>query len=494
MFEIKDVDLAGRIGRLTTKSGTIETPAFFPVIDVMRQELSPSDIREAGFNQVITNAYLTLRRFGPEAAEKGIHRVLGFDGVVMTDSGAYQILEYGRIRVSQEEIIRYQQEIGTDIGVILDIPTGDVPRDKAEKSVETTLRRAREAIPLIQDSPQLWVLPVQGGRYLDLIRRSAAEARKLAVYYDMVGIGSPTVFMERYRYRIVTDMIAAAKEELPGGKPVHLFGAGHPIIITLASALGVDTFDSASYIIYARDDRYMTEYGVERLERLEYFPCECPVCSRYTPQQLREMPKQERTRLLALHNLYVIRKAIDRVRQAIREGRLWELVEETAAKHPRAYESFRGFRLYTRFLAKNTPRVKGVVRGMRLYRAESTWNPRILLYRDRVKRYLEGLGAARVLLVPYPERAEDCPRGSPPGDPLVLYYTPYLGVIPAPLCGAYPSIHFDYPSEDPPEDVIEEMIGYVSNLIEELGLEVAGIKGGAGWREAAARILRERLG
>jgi len=494
MFEIKDVDLAGRIGRLTTKSGTIETPAFFPVIDILRQEVSPAEIKEVGFDQVITNAYLTLRRFGEEAVEKGIHNVLGFDGVVMTDSGAYQILEYGRIRVGQDEIIRYQDSIGSDIAVILDIPTGDVPREKAEESVRITLERARQAIEAIKDTKPLWVLPVQGGRYLDLIRKSAREAKELFEHYQLAGIGSPTVFMEKYRYRIVTDMIAAAKEELPGGKPVHLFGAGHPIIITLASALGVDTFDSASYIIYARDDRYMTEYGVERLERLDYFPCECPVCTRYTPSQLREMPKRERTRLLALHNLYVIKKAIDRVKQSIREGRLWELIEETAAKHPRAYEAFRGFRRYSpALLAKSTPRAKGVVRGMRFYRSESAWNPRILLFRGKVEKYLREAGVRNAILAPYPVSAEECPRGAPLGDPARLYYVPYLGLVPEPLCGVYPTIHFDYPSDDPPEDVLDELVSYVVGAVGRLGLHIVEIRGGDGWRRRVAERLMAAL-
>jgi 7-cyano-7-deazaguanine tRNA-ribosyltransferase len=278
MFYIKDVDLAGRIGRLKLKRGDIETPAFFPVIDPIRQELGVEEIRAAGFKQVITNAYLLLRRFGDEAIRRGVHGILGFDGIVMTDSGAYQILEYGGIEVEQDTIIEYQKAIGSDIGVILDVPTGDVDYEKAKATVEITLKRALEALKLIEGSSVSWVLPIQGGRHLDLVELSAREASRIP-YYSIYGVGSPTEFLERYELTVVLKMIYSAKKHLPDSKPVHLFGAGHPIIIPFAVALGVDMFDSASYILYARDGRYMTDYGVYRVEELEYFPCTCPVCS-----------------------------------------------------------------------------------------------------------------------------------------------------------------------------------------------------------------------
>jgi len=209
LFEVKDVDLAGRIGRLYTKSGVIETPAFFPVIDPVRQEVDLNLIKEAGVGQVITNAYLLLKRTGGSRAD--VHKILGGEGPVMTDSGAYQILEYGKVDVDQDTILEYQKAIGSDIGVILDVPTGNVDRDKAEASVAETLRRARDALRVIDpaNDETIWVLPVQGGRYLDLVDASAREAAKLP--YRMYGIGSPTVFLEEYRYDVVVEIVYAAK-------------------------------------------------------------------------------------------------------------------------------------------------------------------------------------------------------------------------------------------------------------------------------------------
>lgn len=494
-FEIKDVDLAGRIGRLHTRSGVVETPAFFPVIDIYRQDLPPDMIREAGFNQAITNAYLTLKRFGEKAAEKGIHEIIGFHGVVMTDSGAYQMLEYGEVDVDQETIIRYQERIRSDIGVILDIPTGMASYEKARESVHATIKRAEEAVELIKDSPIVWVLPVQGAGYRDLVEASAEAARRLAPSYGMLGIGGLTVYMEQYDYLTVVETIHAAKRILPGGKPVHLFGAGHPLIITLAVALGVDTFDSASYILYARDDRIITDYGVERLDRLEYLPCTCPVCSKYTPRELLEMSKEERVKLLALHNLYAIRRAIDRAKQAIREGRLWELLEEISRKHPAAYEAFHAFKDFKEYLESTTPYSKGVVRGLRLYGEESLSHPKIQLYRKRIEEYARGRRTDRIILKPYPKGGDECPRNQPPGEALTAYYTPYLGIIPEELCGTYPTIHFNYPERRVPKAVVEELAEYVAGFIKTHypGAHVT-VEDGEGWRLQAARLIRERLG
>jgi len=476
-FEVKDVDLAGRIGVLRTRHGRVETPAFFPVIDVARQEVSVRDIKEAGFNQVITNAYLLFKRYGSLVVERGgVHRFLGFDGVVMTDSGAYQILEYGGVEASQREIIEYEKAIDSDIAVILDIPTGDVDRVRAEASVRETLARAREALALIDPENRFWVLPVQGGRHLDLVDLSAREAASLPKY-NMYGIGSPTVFLEKYMYDIVVAIVATAKRRLRGGLPVHLFGAGHPLIIPFAVALGVDTFDSASYILYARDGRYMTEWGVYRLDELEYFPCSCPVCSRYTPRELREMPREERTRLLALHNLYVIRRSVERVKQAIREGRLWEHLEETASRHFSSKNALREliFRGST-LLELSAPRVKGVVKGVRALSRESMFNPRLARFRDSATARLLELvpQGVRVELKPLLGRPDPA-RCRPREESYTVYYQPYTGLVPEDLCGVYPTVQMDYPARLLEREVVEDLAArllYAYETLKARGQEV----------------------
>jgi 7-cyano-7-deazaguanine tRNA-ribosyltransferase len=160
---------------------------------------------------------------------------------------------------------------------------------------------------------------------LDLVANSAVEMGKLP--FHIYALGSPTEVMERYRFDVLVDMIMTAKMKLPMDKPLHLFGAGHPFMFSLAVALGCDLFDSAAYAIYAREDRYMTETGTSRLGELEYFPCSAQNCSNKTPRQVAEMPKEERQIFLAEHNLYICLSEIKRIKQAIKEGRLWEHLE-----------------------------------------------------------------------------------------------------------------------------------------------------------------------
>jgi 7-cyano-7-deazaguanine tRNA-ribosyltransferase len=147
--------------------------------------------------------------------------------------------------------------------------------------------------------------------------------------------------MNSYRYAEMVDVVAAAKRGLGVDAPVHLFGAGHPMMFALAAAMGCDLFDSAAYALYARDDRYLTVRGTEHLADLDYLPCECPVCASHAPDDLRAHDDAERERLLAEHNLHVSYGELRRVKQAIRRGNLLELVEARARSHPAMLDGYR---------------------------------------------------------------------------------------------------------------------------------------------------------
>ena len=87
----------------------------------------------------------------------------------------------------------------------------------------------------------------------------------------MLALGSPVEFMESYEYKLLASMIITAKKQIPNNIPLHLFGAGHPLTIPLAVALGCDTFDSASYILYAKHDRYIEEDKTTHLADIKHF-------------------------------------------------------------------------------------------------------------------------------------------------------------------------------------------------------------------------------
>jgi 7-cyano-7-deazaguanine tRNA-ribosyltransferase len=110
-FEVREKDLLARIGRLKTKSGTVEMPLLFPVINPSVQLISPKKIREEfGFEALITNAYILKKHFQNQPVEEGLHKFLDYDGIVMTDSGAYQIERNSR--VSGKYTHRYSHNLG----------------------------------------------------------------------------------------------------------------------------------------------------------------------------------------------------------------------------------------------------------------------------------------------------------------------------------------------------------------------------------------------
>ncbi|MBU4492649.1 MAG: tRNA guanosine(15) transglycosylase TgtA [Euryarchaeota archaeon] len=352
IFEILHKDICGRIGRLETPHGVVETPTIMPVVNPNIQTIKPSELRKFGAEIIITNSYIIYRK--PELRERakslGLHSFLGFNGPIMTDSGSYQLSVYGEVEVGNIEIVRFQQEIGSDIGVPLDIPTPpDVSRQRAESELEITIERAKEALELKKD--MLLAAPVQGSTFPDLREKAA---RRLCVGdFDIYPLGAVVPLMESYRYSDLVDVIVASKKGLPPSSPVHLFGAGHPMMFSLAVALGCDLFDSASYALYAKEGRYMTVRGTYHLNELQYLPCSCPVCTSYNADEL--IKSENREELLARHNLYVTFAEIREVRQAIREGSLWELVEQRCRAHPQLLNGLKRMFYYSERLEQFQP-------------------------------------------------------------------------------------------------------------------------------------------
>ncbi|MGF3523002.1 MAG: tRNA guanosine(15) transglycosylase TgtA [Candidatus Bathyarchaeia archaeon] len=400
-FEVKEKDLLARIGKLKTKTATVETPLLFPVINPSIQPVPTQRLKEHfGFEAVITNAYILYKRYKNQPVEQTLHKFLNFDGAVMTDSGAYQILVYGNVAVSQTQIVNYQEQIGSDIATILDIPTGwHVKKEQAKQTVAETLKRAKAFFKQKTRDDILWVGPVQGGKYVDLVAKSAQAMRKLP--FQIHALGSPTEVMESYRYDVLVDMIMTAKMNLPPDRPLHLFGAGHPHMMALATALGCDLFDSAAYALYARENRYMTENGTWRLEELSYFPCQCPKCAASNPKAVLELPKKEKELFLAEHNLHVCVAELKRIKQAIRDGRLWEHVEMRAHSHPALLTALKRVKNYRDLIEKYSPTTKPS--GLFFFDAVGLSRPEVVRHEKRLQEnYSPPKNAKILLLTPQP--------------------------------------------------------------------------------------------
>jgi len=341
-------------------------------------------MKEMGFDLVITNAFITLKRFGEEAVRDGIHKILDYDGAVMTDSGGYQVLEYGDIDVDHRTISSFEKGIRTDIAIPLDRPTGfGLPKKKAREYVEHTLRISKETLDDSENNGQIWVGPIQGSEYFDLVRKSTKFLIESG--FQMLALGSPVEFMESYKYKLLAEMIITAKKEMPASIPLHLFGAGHPLTIPLAVALGCDTFDSASYMLYAKHDRYIMDDGTSHLSEISYFSCNCEVCGSFKPREIQSLHKEERIDKIALHNLYSIKAEVDRVKEAIHEGRLWEYVIRKSRSHPKLFESISVFTENASFFIETTPRFKE--NAIFLFSGEDQFRPEICRFHNMVRRY-----------------------------------------------------------------------------------------------------------
>ena len=343
-----------RIGKIRTKHGDIVTPTLLPVINPRISVITPEDIKRLGFGALITNAYIIYRdeALRDIALNEGVHSLLNFKGPIMTDSGTFQSYVYGKISVTNREIVSFQHEIGVDIGTILDVFT--LPTDSyeaAKKKVEETIARALECKDFLEH--MILSFPIQGGVYPDLREYAAKRGRDLN--FGLYPIGGVVPLMESQRYVDLVRVIIHSKIGLGPSKPVHLFGCGHPLLFPIAVLLGVDLFDSASYAKYARDNRIITPTGTIRLEEIDEFIYPSPYVEKYTPKELLKLDKRERERILSLHNLYVVSYEIKRVREAIRRGELWELVEMKARAHPRLLSALRVLREYVEYLEKFEP-------------------------------------------------------------------------------------------------------------------------------------------
>jgi 7-cyano-7-deazaguanine tRNA-ribosyltransferase len=385
-FELRHADAAGRIGELSIpRAGvTVETPALMPVINPNIETIPPARLEEEfGAQVLITNSYIirSTEDLRERALDQGLHEMLDFSGVIVTDSGSFQLAEYGEIDVTTREIVEFQRDIGSDVGTPVDIPTPpDVSHEKAERDLATTERALADA-EAVDVGEMLVNAPVQGSTHLDLRERAARTA--YATDLDVFPVGAVVPLMNSYRYAEMVDVIAAAKRGLGADAPVHLFGAGHPMMFALAAAVGCDLFDSAAYALYARDDRYLTVRGTEHLDELDYLPCECPVCASHGPAELRGVDDAERERLLAEHNLHVSFGEIRRVKQAIRRGNLLELVESRARAHPAMVDGYRALLDHAALLERTDPVSKDAFFTLS---AESARRPEVLRHHDRLER------------------------------------------------------------------------------------------------------------
>ena len=281
-FELLATDGAARRGRLTTAHGVVETPVFMPVgTRATVKSLTPDDVRESGARIVLANTYHLFLRPGHALIRElgGLHRFMGWDGPILTDSGGFQVFSLSKFRrvseegvrfrspvdgaehvLSPENVVAVQQALGSDVMMPLDECLAyPATREATEASLALTLRWARRSQAARRagaESAQALFGIVQGGSFVDLRRRAVDET--VALGFEGYAIGGLAVGEPK---PLLYDLTALAAEALPADRARYLMGVGKPEDLVEAVACGVDMFDCVLPTRNARNGQAFTADG-----------------------------------------------------------------------------------------------------------------------------------------------------------------------------------------------------------------------------------------
>lgn len=321
---------------LKTRAGEYELPIFLPVYQPA-SNLVPVDAlsQEYGFRGLILNSFFLYKNKETKTLLQGdttVKEYIGFHGLVMTDSGAFQGLKRP-LYLSNKKIVQFQDSIGADVISPLDLitPPGDNYTTSQQKVIVTN-ERIVEAKQLTKHSVLAGVQ--QGGKYLDLRKKSLEGLLEIGIEY--LAIGSLVPFFNKrhdlsFVVKVMNDVMAAYGGT---GIPVHIYGAGDPVELPFLFHLGARIFDSSSYGHYANQGWYMTRYGAITRNEVEWFAeydCKCPACMEQNPK----MDVFSDISNMARHNLYVIKETMDIIAREHAAGRLHVYLQEILSVHKR---------------------------------------------------------------------------------------------------------------------------------------------------------------
>ena len=355
-FKLLATEGRARRGTLTLNHGTVETPVFMPVGTYGSvKAMSPDELTEIGARIVLGNTFHLWLRPGLDviAAHDGLHRFMGWDGPILTDSGGFQVWSLGALRkigeegvkfaspvngdklfLSPEESMRIQRVLNSDIVMIFDECTpyavGEVPigHDEARLSMELSqrwARRSRAEFDRLENPNALFGI-VQGGMFEDLRDASIAELEDIGFPGYAIGglsVGEPKEDMLR-----ILDHTAP---RLPLDKPRYLMGVGTPEDLVDGVAAGIDMFDCVMPTRNARNGWLFTRFGDIKLRNTRYKAdtrplddtCPCYACRNFSRAYLHHLHKVGEilgARLNTIHNLHYYQVLMAEMRAAIETG------------------------------------------------------------------------------------------------------------------------------------------------------------------------------
>ncbi len=348
-FHVTSKNGQARTGELQTPHGTIATPVFMPVATQGSvKALCPEEVSSLGFAMLLSNTYHLYLRPGIDVIEQGggLHKYMGWNGAILTDSGGYQVFSLPSLRKVMEDgvtfrshidgsqhvftpelAVRYQELLGSDIAMVLDeCPPPNATPEAVREATARTHRWAERCRKAQHRPDQALFAIAQGGLSPELRRESAQYLASLDFPGYAIGglsLGEP----KSVTYSLVMDTVSA----LPEDRPRYLMGVGSPEDIVECVGWGVDIFDSALPTRIARNGALFTRQGRIDIRnaayRQAYQPidaaCSCYTCHNFTEAYLHHLFRARELlayRLATIHNLAYISDLMGKIRDTIRDG------------------------------------------------------------------------------------------------------------------------------------------------------------------------------
>jgi len=365
-FELLNSDPTGhaRRGRITLPHGIVETPVFMPVgTQATVKSLTPADLTDdIDASIILGNTYHLMLRPGADIIEQlgGLHKFMGWERPILTDSGGFQVWSLGELRKIEEHGVRFQSHIdgsswflgpkesmevqrklGSDIVMAFDECTPyPATYEEAKNSMEMSMRWAaecREHLP-VNDRQALFGI-VQGGMYDDLRLESLRAVA--AIDFEGIAIGGLSVGEPKEEMLRVLDSLAP---HLPKDKPRYVMGVGTPGDLIEGIDRGIDMFDCVMPTRNARNGTIFTDHGKINIKNLKHQlderpimeDCDCYTCRNFSRGYLRHLYMAKEilsSRLNTLHNLHYYCALMRRARTAIEEGRWPEFRDQFLATY-----------------------------------------------------------------------------------------------------------------------------------------------------------------
>jgi queuine tRNA-ribosyltransferase len=345
---LKTCDSA-RAGELYTPHGTVLTPVFLPVgSQATVKTLTPEEVKGLGFDMVLANMYHLYLRPGIDVIERlgGLHKFMGWEGAMLTDSGGYQVFSLAPLRkisdegvtfrshidgsehfITPELAVRYQESLGADIIMVLDECSAySDSREQVQQAMERTHRWAERCFRSWRRRDLALYAIVQGGTFADLRRQSAGYLAGLD--FPGYAIGGLSVGEPKEKTLSILDETAAL---LPDDKPRYLMGVGSPEDIFEGVARGIDIFDCALPTRVARNGAMFTPGGRINIRKAAYSlmdspvdpACDCYTCRTFSAAYLNHLFRSDELlalRLASIHNLRFMANLMQNIRDSILSG------------------------------------------------------------------------------------------------------------------------------------------------------------------------------